>query len=184
MPDAILTRDRAAAHEALVIRLLSLVRQVEAVALRRPAEPVPAETRIAAEGLLYDTEHLLLPGRRSRPLPPAAQGFAGLATQLGQALARLEAFEVEHSMWNGTLNCLVWRTAAPHPLPVRRLRPRIVTPPGSERQSREAELIRKKLIAHLTERYEEGYEQALKDAREGRVLPQLNPYETDTIQKT
>ena len=102
MREPTLTHERAAAHETLFIKLDALTRQAEAVALRRPDAAVPAETRAAAEALLYDAgkmlgEHLhsAHPGRRNKPhrgLPAAAETFAGLATQLGQALAGLDAF--------------------------------------------------------------------------------------------
>ena len=189
MPEPVLTRARAAAHETLFTKLDALTRQAEAIAARRPAAAVPAETRAAAEALLYDAQLVLKlshPKRRrlwGRGLPAAAGTFAGLATQLGQALAGLDAFEAAHSRWNTDLKCFAWQLDG-EPLPVRRLRPELLLAAGSERESREADMMRRKIVARFEERYDEGFEAGLKAARETPRSAPPSASATSEIQKT
>ena len=194
MREQTLTRDRAAAHETLFTKLEALTRQAEAVALRRPDAAVPAETRAAAEALLYDAGKMLgehvhnaHPGRRKRPhrgLPAAAETFAGLATQLGQALAGLDAFEAAHIVWNVDLKCFAWQLGPDEVMPVRRLRPELLRAPEKDRHSKSADHIRQKIVARFRERYEEGFEDGLKAARDPANFTKPSPYGLDTIQKT
>ncbi len=179
-----LTRDRAAAHEALFPKLEKLTRQAEAIALRRPEAPVPAETRAAAEALLFDARKMLgqqiraaHPGRRKpgRDFPAASDTFAGLSTQLGQALAGLDAFEAAHTSWNVDLKCVAWQLGGDDTMPVKRLRPELLRAPEADRHDRTSEHIRQKITARFRERYEEGYEDGLKAARD----PANHPYPTD-----
>lgn len=186
MREPALTRARAAAHETLFIKLGALTRQAEALARSRPGGAVPPETRAAAEALLYDA-HVVLVGqprrsKRPRELPVAAETLGGLATQLGQALARLDAYEAAHSRWNAELNCYAWQVAG-DPLPVRRLRPELVNA-MTERETREEEMIRKKIVARFAERYEEGFEAGLKAARVPGESLVTTPYGAFEIQNS
>ena len=83
------TPARAARHATLVTRLTALLRQVELVAKSRPGEALsPAVLRLA-EDLLFAAREFRPRGER-RGLPAVAPDQAGLAVQLGQALAMLE----------------------------------------------------------------------------------------------
>jgi hypothetical protein len=116
------THALAARHEALWLRLVALHRQVAAVAGRRPQAPVGRHTANVAEGLLRDALPFLA---RGDVLPMAAPDHGGLATQLGEALAELDAWEAANSAWRADLNALVWTVPGARPLPVQRLRPRL-----------------------------------------------------------
>jgi hypothetical protein len=89
------TPARAARHATLVTRLTNLLRQVELVAKSRPAEAVsPAVLRLG-EDLLFEAREFRPRGER-RGLPAAPSDQAGLAAALGQALAMLEIWSVQH----------------------------------------------------------------------------------------
>ena len=86
---------RAARHATLVSRLTTLLRQVELVAKSRPADAVsPAVLRLG-EDLLFEAREFRPRGER-RGLPVAPPDQAGLAAALGQALAMLEIWSVQH----------------------------------------------------------------------------------------
>ncbi len=150
------TKRTADRHEALVLRLEALVRPIEAIAARRPDEPVPASLARAAEALLFDARRFT----RQRGIPAAAPAYAGLAVQLSAARARLEAFELRHTAWDPALKCVVWITEG-EKLPLRRLRPQPAIGPRSPAQERETEKIRLKLARMIDARYEQGYDDAL-----------------------
>lgn len=86
MPTPI-TRATAEVHEALFVRLAALLRQVEAVAARRPGAAVPPQTRAIAEALLFDTipftPRVLAPSASSRArrgtkaCPPRPRALVG-----------------------------------------------------------------------------------------------------------
>jgi hypothetical protein len=114
------TRTLAERHEALWLELTALRAQVAAIAARRPSANVAETVRIAAESRLAEAAPFAR--QRGEKLPVAAPDYAGLAVQLGQALARLEAYELMHSAWDQRLGCRIWIFAAGH-APVRRLRP-------------------------------------------------------------
>lgn len=116
------THALAARHEALFLRLTALHAQIAAVAARRPQAPVSAQTTSVAEALLRDAQVFL---GQSAALPMAAPDHGGLLTQLGQALAGLEAWEAANAEWRGALNAFVWKVAGDPPLPVQRLRPKL-----------------------------------------------------------
>ena len=115
----------AARHEALWLRLTALHAQIAAVAARRPQAAVSAQTIGVAEALLRDAQVFL--GERPA-LPMAAPDHGGLLTQLGQALAGLEAWEAANAEWRGALNAFVWKVVGEKPLPVQRLRPKLSAP--------------------------------------------------------
>jgi len=157
---SVLTRRRAEAHEALWPRLAVLSRQVEAMALRHPGAAIPAATLALARRLIGEAQAFSrqpLP----RPGPEAAAGeAAGLAAQLGQALATLDAFEVANSHWEPGMACIVW-TLRDQPLPVARLRQKVARPLQTEKDRREHERMRDAILRRIEERadnaYAEGY---------------------------
>ena len=83
------TPARAARHKTLATRLAALLKQVEAVAKSRPAETASPPVLRLAEDLLFEAREFRPRGER-RGLPAVAPDQAGLAAELGQALAMLE----------------------------------------------------------------------------------------------
>lgn len=141
------THALAARHEALWLKLTSLQAQIAPVAARRPQGVVSAHTGMVAEGLLREALPFLIDGN---PLPVAAPDYGGLATQLGQALAGLEAWEAANMVWRGDLNAFVWTVSSDTALPVARLRPKLV-PPAKQDLAYAAGLrnLRDKLAQHI-----------------------------------
>ncbi|UXN71230.1 hypothetical protein N8A98_08650 [Devosia neptuniae] len=117
------THALAARHEALWLRLTALHAQIATVAARRPQAPVSGQTISVAEVLLRDAQVFLAQGDS---LPMAAPDHGGLLTQLGQALAGLDAWEAVNAEWRGELNAFVWKVVGDPVLPVQRLRPKLV----------------------------------------------------------
>lgn len=66
---------------------------------------------------------------------------------------------------------------------MRRLRPELVNA-MTERETREEEMIRKKIVARFAERYEEGFEAGLKAARVPGKSQVTTPYGTFEIQNS
>ncbi|MGV8854954.1 MAG: hypothetical protein ACOH2L_09895 [Devosia sp.] len=123
----LLTRRKADAHEALFLRLAALTKQVEAMAARRPAAPVPEGLAVLAEGALYEARQFA-ERRHRRDLPVAAPHCGALAAQLATVLAGLVAFEARRSRWDGVLQAQIWQLKGePRPVPLRRLRPKLDT---------------------------------------------------------
>jgi hypothetical protein len=116
----ILTPETAARHEALYLRLSTLLRQTEAGANKRADAPVGDITRRLAEDLLFEARHFTC---GPKAIPAAAPDLVGLAAQLGQALAALDAFEASHSCWHPELDVFVWSVNGA-PRPIARLRPK------------------------------------------------------------
>jgi hypothetical protein len=145
-----LTRAKAEAHEALYPALARLVGQLEAMAVRKPAAPVPPATRAIAADLLFEAQAFgwNAAHRARRVLPEPAADIGGLATQLGQALALLDAYEAAHSSWNADLNCFAWLLA--EPLPIKRLRPE-TSSRTEELSSPAAEDLRRRIAERLEE---------------------------------
>ena len=164
MTDKILTRQKAEAHEALYPELARLTRQLEAMAARNPSASVPPAARAIAADLLFEAQAFgwNRPNRTRRDLPEPAADVGGLATQLGQALALLDAFEAAHSAFHAEHKCFVWLLA--DPLPVKRLRPQSAAIIKTARRKRDMDHIREKILGRLDERYDEGYQAGLRDA--------------------
>lgn len=160
MPNVIkpVTAEIARRHEALYLRLATLTRQAEAGANKRGEAPVDDTTRRLAEDLLFDARRLT--GRRGA-IPPAAPDRMGLATQLGQALAALEAFEGRHAFWDDTVKCMVWALPQDETLPIARLKPKTLAKP--ERETAEMKRAREKLPKLMRAKWEESYERGLRD---------------------
>jgi hypothetical protein len=123
------THALATRHELLWLQLSALHAQVTAVAIRRPAAPVSVHTGNVAEALLREAIPFLAQGQH---LPMAAPDHGGLATQLSQALAGLDAWEAANMVWRSDLGAYVWRVKDKVPLPVGRLRPRLQTQDAPE----------------------------------------------------
>jgi hypothetical protein len=159
-----LTRQKAQAHEALYPRVEKLTRQIEAIAARRPSAPVPPAARAIADALLFDAQAF---ATAARALPALAPDVAGLATQLGQALAALDAFEAAHAGWQADLNCFAWRLASGATLPVQRLRPHVVETGRNRQLQREGARMRRELIRRIDAKFYDGYDQGYRDAQNG-----------------
>lgn len=115
------TRMLAARHEALLLKLTALHAQITAVATKRPQTPVCAHTTSVAEDLLRAALPFLAKGER---LPMAAPDHGGLLTQLGQAMACMDHWEASRLRWDEQQKAYFWQVKGP--LPVRRLRPKLV----------------------------------------------------------
>jgi hypothetical protein len=163
-----LTRTKAEAHEALYPALAKLTAQMEAMAARNPAARVPPAARAAAADLLFEAQQFgwNRGGRTQRPLPEPAADIGGLSTQLGQALALLDAFEAAHCIWNADLKCFVWETQGA-PLPVRRLRQEPARPQLSERDKRRSEQRRLEIMRKIEAKAEDSYDLGYADASSG-----------------
>ncbi|MFO3796924.1 MAG: hypothetical protein ACK8QZ_06515, partial [Anaerolineales bacterium] len=106
MPHDITTQAMAERHEALWISLSALHKDIIALGAKKPQAPVSEAVRISAESLLSDCAPFIR--RRGERLPVAAPDLAGLAVQLGQALAALEAWESLHTVMDARFNCRMW----------------------------------------------------------------------------
>jgi hypothetical protein len=140
-----LTLSLADRHEALVLKLTALAGEVRAVAARRPELGVPAEAVAVAEALLHDAGPFV---RGLGPLPAVAPSYGGLAVELSQVLAGLEAFELRHTRWDNVQQCIVWQLGRGVTAPLRRVRPRLIAP-VAETRSAEADRIRRKIAQRL-----------------------------------
>lgn len=120
MPHEITTQAMAERHEALWISLSALHKDVIALGAKRPQALVSEPVRITAEGLLSDCAPFIR--RRGERLPVAAPDLAGLAVQLGQARAALDAWEDLHTVMDARFNCKMWYLGG-NDVPVMRLKP-------------------------------------------------------------
>ncbi|MBD8066257.1 hypothetical protein IC608_12330 [Devosia sp. PTR5] len=144
IPLSTTTYARAERHEALWLRMTALHKAVTGLAGRRPEGKISEAVRVVAEGLLSDCTPFRVSGER---LAVAAPDWAGLAVQLGQALAELDAFENRHAGWEPRLKCRAWRMKS-GPVPVRRLRPEVTGEDHSYTPA-EASELRRKLEARI-----------------------------------
>ena len=172
MTDHPLTKTKAEAHEALYPALARLTAQLEAMAIRKPAAPVPAATRAIAEDLLFEAQAFgwARAGRTPRGLPEPATDIAGLATQLGQALAILEAFELAHASWNADLNAFAWHVEGTS-MPLKRLRQMPAAPKQSPKDERRKINYRKEVLRRFDIKIEEAYERGLRDGLDSSQHP-------------
>lgn len=114
------TKAQAERHEALWLNLSALHKDTVALGAKKPTAPVSDALRVSAEGLLADCAEFTR--QRKERLPVAAPDLAGLAAQLGQALAALEGWESCHTSWDSRFNCRIWSLHRGY-LPIMRLKP-------------------------------------------------------------
>ena len=107
-------------HEALWLSLTALHKDIVALGAKKSDTSVSDPVRIAAEALLSDCAPFTR--KRNERLPVAAPDLAGLAVQLGQALAGLEAWESRHTGWDARFDCRIWNLQSGY-LPIMRLKP-------------------------------------------------------------
>ena len=164
------TRAMAERHEALWLALTALHKDVLALGAKKAGAAVPDGLRVAAEGLLSDSAPFA-PARRGR-LPVAAPDMAGLAVQLGQALAGLAAWESRHSFIDARHNCRMWRVEHGQQ-PIMRLDPPEAALPVDRKDMAE---LREKLAQRIDGRrsfdFQRGFE-AGRAVGQGRPLAEI-----------
>ena len=162
MADRLISLACARRHEALVVRLEALLREVRPLAARRPAGRVGAALRVAAEGLLHEMQ-MFIERRRREALPVGAGTLGALAVQLGQARAGLEAFELAHASWSGQHRAFAWHTRGGR-VPVGRLKPAVADEASDKLdRRRHAEMLR-----HFDARLQRAYDEGFEDAQSGK----------------
>ena len=157
-----ITPQAAARHEALYLRLATLLRQTEAGANKRADAPVGDMTRRLAEDLLFEARRFV---GGPNAIPASAPDMVGLATQLGQALAALDAYEARHSAWDPELAAFAWSVNGPVALPIARLRPKANAP--SHPDLVEIVAIQRRQVRSFAERFE----QAARDGTNAAAPP-------------
>nr|WP_314256224.1 hypothetical protein [uncultured Devosia sp.] len=159
-------RETAERHEALWLKLAALHKDMLALGARKPAAPVSEPVRIEAEGLLSDS--VPFSATRRNRLPVAAHDLAGLAVQLGQAIAVLEAWQSQHTEISPLHQCLMWDLGGSSRIPVMRLKP----PAAAIPRPLDMVDIRAKLVKRIDQRnraiYNDGFKAGLA-ARVGAV---------------
>jgi hypothetical protein len=168
---------KARAHEALVPRLEALLKQIQAMAARRPDGAVPAESRALAEALLFDAQPFA-GGRKRGAMPAVSETLAGLAAELGQAQAALKTFEAAHTTWNAVQGCFAWNIDGRGKLPVQRLRPQLKAVVQTEREKKDLAYTRIKVLKRFDEHHYDGYRLGYADGVAGlpeKVSDELNP---------
>lgn len=159
-------------HEALWLALTALRKDIVALGAKKPDAPTSDPVRIAAESLLSDCAPFIR--RRHERLPVAAPDLAGLAVQLGQALAGLEAWESRHTTWDARFNCRIWNLHSGY-LPIMRLKP-----PAAALKVQRTDYadLREKLTLRVQQRwrgaYQKGFE-AGRAARNGAPAESVSP---------
>lgn len=157
-------------HEALWLRVTALHKDSVALGAKKPDGAVPDSLRIAAEGLLYDCVPFGPHSRRSR-LPVAARDMGGLAVQLGQALAGLDAWESQRSYLDPRFDCRMWRVKAGQ-LPIMRLKP----PAGALPVHRDISELRAKVVRRIEGKRQSDFERGFaagRSAGQGRPLAEI-----------
>jgi hypothetical protein len=162
------SKAQAERHEALWLSLAALHKNTIALGAKKPNAPVSDALRISAEGLLADCAAFTR--QRKERLPVAAPDLAGLAAQLGQALAALESWESRHTTWDERFNCRIWSLHTGY-LPIMRLKPPAA---ALKFQRDDPEELRRKLkdrFAGLRLRdFYNGFQAGRRAEREGRPL--------------
>ena len=170
------TQALAERHEALWLSLTAFHKDIVALGAKKPEASVSEPVRISAEGLLSDCAPFTR--KRNERLPVAARDLAGLAVQLGQALAGLDAWESLHTTWDERFKCRIWNLHSGY-LPIMRLKP----PAAALKHERtDYADLRNKLVLRMEQRergmYQKGFE-AGRAARAGAPAPQ-----TDSAEQT
>lgn len=163
------THTLAERHEALWLSLTALHKDVLALGAKKLTAPVPEILRISVEGLLSDC--LPFGASRRGKLPVAASDMGGLAVQLGQALAALEAWENQHSFVDPRFDCRMWRVKSGQ-LPVLRLKPPVAAMPVQRDMSDLREKLARRIDGQRAGDFERGF-QAGRAARNGMPLAEI-----------
>ena len=169
MRQATTTHALAERHEALWLSLTTLHKDIAALAGKKPDAFVSEPVRIAAESLLGDCVPFL-PQPKMR-LPVAAPDLAGLAVQLGQVLAGLDAWELRHTFWDAGKACRCWRVGG-EALPIMRLRPQLPPPPTTHNGVSIREALAKRIDQRRAGDFEAGFA-AGRAARQGRPVAEI-----------
>lgn len=165
MPHEITTQAMAERHEALWISLSALHKDIIALGAKKPQALVSEPVRISAESLLSECAPFIR--RRGERLPVAAPDLAGLAVQLGQARAALDAWEDLHTVMDARFNCRMWNLDG-NKLPVMRLKPptAVLNQPKTDYKG-----IRDKLGDLIKARIRGAYKEGFDAGRAARVGP-------------
>ncbi|WP_375452309.1 hypothetical protein [uncultured Devosia sp.] len=159
------THALAERHEALWLSLTALHKDLVALGAKKPDAAVSEPVRIVAEGLLSDG--LPFTRQRRERFPVAAGDLAGLAVQLGQALAGLDVWESLNTTWDERYKCRIWRVDGAY-RPVMRLKP----PALALKHPRDDMAdIRRKLVQRLDARQRATYQQGFEAGRAARTGP-------------
>lgn len=163
------THTLAERHEALWLALTALHKDALALGAKKLTAPVPETLRISAEGLLSDC--LPFGASRRGKLPVAASDMGGLAVQLGQALAALDAWENQHSFLDPRFDCRMWRVKNGQ-LPVLRLKPPAAAMPVQRDMSDLREKLARRIDGKRQSDFQRGFE-AGRAARNGQPLAEI-----------
>lgn len=164
-PTTPLTPAIAEAHERLYPRVGALLAQVEKLAARSPAQPLPPATLAVAQSLFRAARKIL--GREAGRIAGSAMGDLGaLSVGLGQLKAALETFEAANSQWSASARCTVWRLDGPA-MPVGRLKPAGVEAGPARKDNPEQQRLQGKILKLLAARFAAGYDTGYRHASEG-----------------
>ncbi|WP_332688764.1 hypothetical protein [Devosia sp.] len=165
MPHDSTTQALAERHEALWLSLSALHKDMIALGAKKPQALVSEPVRVSAEGLLSDCAPFIR--RRGERLPVAAPDLAGLAVQLGQALAALDAWESLHTIMDARFNCKMWNLDGNN-VPVMRLKPptAVLNQPRTDYKGR-----RDKLGGMIQARIRGAYKDGFDAGRAARIGP-------------
>jgi hypothetical protein len=167
----LITHALAEKHEALWLRLVALHKDIMALGAKKPGAPVSEPVRIQAEGLLSDCCDFN--GQKRARLAVAAADLGGLAVQLGQALAIIEAWESRHTRWDERFDCRMWRVPNGN-LPVKRLKPPSLAMAPPRRDMAD---LRAKLALRIDQRSRYIYETGFAAGRAARLgAPEQETY--------
>lgn len=164
------THALAERHEALWLSLTALHADIKSLAAKKPDAAVSEPVRIVAESLLGEAVPFLPKAQKAR-LPVAAADLAGLAVQLGQALAGLDAWESRHSFWHAGKACRCWRVGEGE-LPVLRLRPQLPPPPTTHDGTDLRAALARRIDQRRSGDFERGF-QAGRAARQGQPVAEI-----------
>lgn len=168
--EAHVSRALAERHEALWLAVSALHKDMVALGAKKPGAPVSDAVRVVAEGLLSDCAPFIR--KRSDRLPVAAHDHAGLAVQLGQALAGLEDWENRHSFIDARHDCRMWRVTSGQ-LPIMRLKPPPAALPTVHRNMDELrEKLARRIDGQRAGDFERGF-RAGRAARQGKPLAEI-----------
>jgi hypothetical protein len=176
------TRGVAERHEVLWVRLTALHKSCISLGAKKPGAAVSEPVRIEAEGLLSDCVPFS-PTRRHH-LPPAAPDLAGLAVQLGQAIAMLDSWQSRHTAPHPTLGCLMWDLGEDDfSRPVMRLNPPAAAMPPQRDITKMREKLVKLEVARDRRIYDKGFKAGLA-ARVGKPekIVESQPVTTEEAQ--